>query len=541
MKIICCFSTIMLLIIRFSFAGWEISVVDSYWDVGAHNSIDLDSNDNPHISYYVSDPYNDLRYASFNGISWEKSEVDYDGDVGEWTSLKLDSDDNPHISYCDNTNESLKYAYSDGAIWQLSTVDTQGWVGQYDSLDLDTNDRPHISYHNLSDDVLMYAYFDGSIWQISVVDSSGEMGWDTCIKVDSQHHPHISYLGYNTADLKYAYFNGTSWEITTIDSLGNVGRFNSLALDSLGNPHISYIDITNANLKYAYFDGLTWQVSVVESIGSGILALNTAIALDSENNPHIAYYYPPATGLKYAYYNGSAWQMHLIDSPHVGSSLSMVLDSSDNPHISYYDSANIDLKYAHYVSYPGAELTNFSAQTKPNGTIMLVWQISNTDETDIVGFNLYRATQEKKLKKDWTKLNYFPIRGANPYQFQDLSVKSGEVYKYKLSVLTADGKEEIIGTTQGTTRDIPFEFTLDSVYPNPAKSMLTCSFTIPHPTQVNLSLHDLSGRLVLVKNCIVHSGEQEIALGLDTLANGVYCLSASDNTTTVHKRIVIAK
>jgi hypothetical protein len=94
-------------------SGWSIQTVDSNGKVGAYDSLALDSNDNPHINYcdmtdglfnYV------LKYAQKVGSSWETQTVDAGGDVGKYTSLAIDSQNNPHISYYNETGAYLKYA-----------------------------------------------------------------------------------------------------------------------------------------------------------------------------------------------------------------------------------------------------------------------------------------------------------------------------------------------------------------------------------------------------------------------------------------------
>jgi hypothetical protein len=48
---------------------WNIQTVDSTGEVGLYSSLALDSNGNPHISYYNS-RYGDLKYAKWTGSTF---------------------------------------------------------------------------------------------------------------------------------------------------------------------------------------------------------------------------------------------------------------------------------------------------------------------------------------------------------------------------------------------------------------------------------------------------------------------------------------
>jgi len=517
--------------------SWHVSVIDTEGEVGFECSLSLDALNKPHIAYLRQ--YNpngeDLKYSYYNGTTWVISIVTNSPDILE-PSIDTDSNNNPCIAYGDY--DDLKYSTYQGGNWQTSII-TQ--YGRSTALKIDLLNHPHIAFYDYDVYHLKYAHFDGANWQVQEIDTqyaSGQ-GVNNSITVDSQNNPHISYRQDGLGQLRYLHFNSSSWILEYPDgtSTGSYGHSTSIALDNLDRPCISHCN----PLRYCTKVTGTWQTQQIDSTG---LTTFTSLALDSSYYPHIAYRHAGLNYLLMANWNGSSWQIETVDpTPNAGFYCSLELDSEDRPHIAYMIGGNTDdLMYAWYGEGSlGVNLQSFTAQPTING-IKLNWQVENSGSVQLAGFNLYRIDLSRDPDKKYVKLNSNLITGNSPYTFLDSRINAGVNYQYRLWATYTDGSREEVGTTECSNNSIqPTAFYLISVYPNPAKSMLTCRLSLSQPSQVNLSLYDISGRLVLSKRYSLPSGEQDIALGLGKLAKGVYCLSASDDTITVHKRIVISQ
>jgi hypothetical protein len=227
--------------------------VESTGDTYDETSLALDTNGNAHISYvrwYYGDggQKSDLKYARWIG-KWDIQTVEA-GRVGLYNSLAVDSNDHPHISYFDWANRDLKYTRWTGEAWETQVVDHAGDVGYFTSLALDAEDRPHISYTDLDNGKLKYARWTGATWVVQVVDNAGWVCWRTSIALDTEDRPHITYC-WDFGGLKYARWTGAEWWIQSVDT---DSRRSSLALDASGLAHVSYYDATSHAYKYASFE-----------------------------------------------------------------------------------------------------------------------------------------------------------------------------------------------------------------------------------------------------------------------------------------------
>jgi hypothetical protein len=197
---------------RWTGSAWEFESIDTAGMYFSRTSIVLDGEGNPYISYTSVIGSSDLKCARRTGSTWSIEIVDQFG--GGYSSIDLDSNDDPHISYFDRNyyypgfgGNDLKYAKWDGSAWSTQTVDSAGDVGLDTSIALDINDESHISYSDPDDRELKYAKWTETAWDIEVVDSNGYSPNVTSIALDSNGNPHISYRGQNgtsASSLRYA-------------------------------------------------------------------------------------------------------------------------------------------------------------------------------------------------------------------------------------------------------------------------------------------------------------------------------------------------
>lgn len=334
---------------------WDRQTVDQYGDQGVDNSIALDMENQPHVSYREIDWFNMtdyLKYASWDGIAWHVEYVDQTGDVGFASSLAIDSSNQPSIAYRD-INNSLRYAKKDGYGWHHTIVDNQG-TGADPSLVLDKSDNPHISYYRPYSECifntktqryewilradLRYAFWDGQNWLLQTVEQGGRVGEGNSLALDSKGHPHIAYWAIGVG-LKYATWDGATWQFKIVDSqipvINTYKHAFSIAVDSADRPCISYMG-EGYSLKYTTWDGNSWQPQVVKA-NAGSYELPNSLALDNTDKPHILFRDYVTNSLIYAVWDGNAWQLDTVDSGNVpGLSNSLKLDDNNQPNISYY-------------------------------------------------------------------------------------------------------------------------------------------------------------------------------------------------------------
>jgi len=233
-------------------------------------SVVLDSSGNPHLLFpntSSSGSGSSMYYLVWTGSNWQTEEIT-EASIGGgglyYYTLALDSNDNPHFSFFTNDTQLIKYATKDSSgSWNVETIDTTG-TGYYNDLAVDSNNRPHIVYVDNADDELIYAYYDGSSWQKVILGESmlggyGSHPYGACsLALDSNNKAHIAYgmgntLASYTFKLKYATISGNTIEtnMLIVDNAICINDVN-ISLDSNSKPHIVYS--YSKTIKYTYMN-----------------------------------------------------------------------------------------------------------------------------------------------------------------------------------------------------------------------------------------------------------------------------------------------
>lgn len=366
--LLACFSILFFFPAAFSI-GNSIVAVDVDGTTGQYTSLVLDAAGYPTMSYYDATEGKlkvahcfEKNCAFFNSILTPDSAAH----VGKYNSIVLDSNGKPVVSYYDEPNTALKVLHCGNSTCStgntIATPDSAGTVGQYTSVTVDSNNFPVVTYYAPTGGILKVLHCGNASCtsgnSIIKPDLGSSNGVQSSVKMNAQGRPVIAYFDFTKKSLKILTCGNANCSagntIINVDSMGDVGRYPSLVLDSTGKPAVSYLDLTHGKLKVMRCGNATCSMgNTFASIGtSGVVGYFSSIALDPNNIPLVSYYDLTNGKLNMLRCgNASCSSGNSIVSPdnsgNVGLYTSLKLNANSNPVVSYFDSTKADLKVLH--------------------------------------------------------------------------------------------------------------------------------------------------------------------------------------------------
>ena len=202
--------------------------------------------------------YFHLKHAVLKDGAWQARAVDLAMETGKWNSLRLDPDGNPHVSYSVWDLGEQRYAYWNGKGWSISTVEGRRssktkslHPGYGNSLTLALDNTAAISY--MDDNTLKFARQENETWSVEEVDNITGGGWTdfrSSLLLDRDGNPHIAYQ--DAGAVKHAYRDGKDWKIEVVVPRGKQGvPYPSMVMNHQNLLFIAYSDPQDGSLKVA--------------------------------------------------------------------------------------------------------------------------------------------------------------------------------------------------------------------------------------------------------------------------------------------------
>ncbi|MBI5060206.1 T9SS type A sorting domain-containing protein [candidate division KSB1 bacterium] len=114
-----------------------------------------------------------------------------------------------------------------------------------------------------------------------------------------------------------------------------------------------------------------------------------------------------------------------------------------------------------------------------------------------------------------------------------------------LAVRSIEQDPFVLDTTQATanrTTELPREFALRAIYPNPFNSSTTISFDLPRPSAVSMRVYDVTGRATatLIESPL-EAGSHRLTFDAHGLAAGVYFVSLQAEGYSATRKLLLLK
>ncbi len=188
-----------------------------------------------------------------------------------------------------------------------------------------------------------------------------------------------------------------------------------------------------------------------------------------------------------------------------------------------------------FVVKPPASL---SLEDLTQNGIRLTWD--NSPDTSTT-YNIYRASSIaghfEKIAENINVAAYTdesPLGGNNVYLVRAKKLETtGCGSYYNLSPGICDSLWKAVGISNNVKKQSDFK-----LYPNPGTGKYFIDFHNQKSRYLKIQISDLSGRVLMTENIILHKGSNLISLDISDLSNGIYLMSCFDQIGMMNHTII---
>jgi len=157
--------------------------------------------------------------------------------------------------------------------------------------------------------------------------------------------------------------------------------------------------------------------------------------------------------------------------------------------------------------------------------VKLSW--STFTEINNAGFEIHRQAIDKNGNLSaWVNTGFIEGSGTTNeqkfYAFTDIAPGNGK-FNYRLKQIDLNGNYEIFNAANSVDIGRPVNFDLSQNYPNPSNPVSKIDYQLPIDATVNISVYDLTGRLVnTIVNSKMDAGYYTAIFDGTNIASGIY-------------------
>ena len=203
------------------------------------------------------------------------------------------------------------------------------------------------------------------------------------------------------------------------------------------------------------------------------------------------------------------------------------------------DNAYCDLA----VDWPApVELSSFVSAVNGNN-VTLNWTTSS--ETNNGRFEIEKTSVINGQNNSWLRIGTVNGSGTTTlpknYIFEERGLNSG-TYNYRLKQIDLNGHFEYHNLINDVIVGVPLKFSLQQNYPNPFNPVTQIDFELPEEGNVNLSVYDLSGKLV---STLAYgqktAGYYSISFDGSNLSSGLYFYRLQSGNINLVKKMTLIR